>query len=324
MTENTPNTLEELRLTYIELNPAIRSKQTASLLRTSGRHFAKYLGREPLVTDLTDRNLAGYIRHRQGLGRAPSTCEREASKLMSMWRFAASRAWAVPPMIRIEKARPEEPVAFLKGELRRLFRAVKRYDLFMSPATRRGKVDEDFPPVAGNVVLFALLSAIWDTAERIGALCEVKREDFQPCYGWFGRVSGGWLTITSRKGGGRTMVRKLRRTTALAMIRLLACNPHAKPFGFVHRGTLYYHLESVLRLAGLPTNRKYKFHCLRKSHASYLKLGGGDSTDSLGHSSEDITRVRYHDKRITRRWHAPDYLFNPSSWLDRLRGLFAR
>ena len=318
-----PRTLAELRKDYLATNPNVQSGHTIRLLQTSEMHFRNYLRREPLLSDLTDRNMAGFIRHRQGLGRADATVEREAAKLMCLWRYAASRAWALPPMIRIEKAKPGEPVAFLRHELRLLFRGARRYDTQIVPGSHGGRrVGERPAAIQGGALLYPLLWVLWDTAERIGALCEVKREDFRPSYGWFGRINGGWLTITARKGGGRPMTRKLRRTTAVEIMRLLEMHQHPKLFGVIHRGTMYYHLEKLLRQCGLPTDRKHKFHCMRRSHASYLKRSGGDATDSLGDSSEEITRVRYFDRRITQRRQHVDYLFSPLGIMEGFWGLF--
>ncbi|MCI0541143.1 MAG: site-specific integrase [Verrucomicrobiales bacterium] len=289
--------LVELCADFVASNPSIRSPHTQRLLLTSIGHFGRFLKRSAAVRDFTDKRLAGYVQHRRELGKADATIEREAAKLMTLWRYAASRGLCAPPTIRLAKARIDTPVAFLRGEVCRLFRAAKNYD---SPI--RG--------VPGRLVLTALLCVIWDTAERIGALCEVDRADIN--------LDGCWITIRSRKNGGRTMVRKLRRSTAKAVGALLANNSHRKPFGYVHRGTLYYHLKRLLVKAGLPADRRHKFHCLRKSHASYLHAAGGDARESLDHCSEEITRARYYDLRITRPRDAIRFLFDPLSPFSRL------
>lgn len=100
---------------YLADNLNVKSPHTQRLLETSVKHFASYLGKEPEVSDLTDRNLAGYIRYRQSLKKAAATIEREAAKLMCLWRFASSCGFVTPPRIRIEKAQPAQPVAFLRG-----------------------------------------------------------------------------------------------------------------------------------------------------------------------------------------------------------------
>jgi integrase len=292
---------------YLSCNPKVRSIHTERLLDTSARHFSAFLGREACVSDLTDKNLTAYIRYRRGLGKAPATVEREAAKLMSLWRYAASCGYVAPPRIVIEKIPPAEPVAFLKREVRALFREAYRYDSAIGG-------------VPGDRLLTALLHVTFDTAERIGALCEVERHDIQLTKGWFW-ITGGWITIRSRKNGGRPMVRKLRRSTAKALSRHFEVCQHKKPFGHVHRGTLYYHLERLLIRAGLPTTRRHKFHCLRRSHASYLYAAGGNSQESLGHADANTTKRHYHDARITRTEHPIDRLFNPLGIYDRILAL---
>jgi integrase len=206
--------------------------------------------------------------------------------------------------MRLEKAEPAEPVAFLKREVRTLFKHARTYDLAIAG-------------VPGNELLIALLHVIWDTAERIGALCELDRNDFQLNTNWLG-VRSGWVTIRSRKNGGRAIVRKLNRSTAKALSKHFKNCPHKRPFGFVHRGTLYYHMGRLLKQAGLPASRRHKFHCLRKSHASYLYAAGGNAQESLDHADASTTRRHYFDARITRTQHAINYLFNPLGWWARL------
>lgn len=61
---------------------------------------------------------------------------------------------------------------------------------------------------------------------------------------------------------------------------------------------------------GLPDNRLYKFHAIRKSVASHYEAAGGNATELLGHTSRKITRA-YLDPRIVRKKSAIDVLFRP-------------
>lgn len=285
---------------YLATNTAIRSPHTERLIRTSIKHFAAFLDRIPEVCHFTDKQIAGYIQHRRKLGRAEATIEREVAKLMSLWRYAAAKGFAPPHTIRLKKAKVDTPVAFLKWEVRALFRAAKKYRATIGGAP-------------GNIVMLSILGVCFDTAERIGALEQVEWSDVN--------LRGRWITIRSRKNGGRTLTRELRRSTA-KQLRLLAECGVSKPFGFVHRGTLYHHLENLLKAAGLPTDRRHKFHCLRRSHASYVKAAGGDARESLDHADEAMTRVRYYDPRILGAQNVLRFLFHPFSWWERMLGLF--
>jgi integrase len=286
---------------YCAENPLVKSKETERLLRGAVTQFGLYLQRPAQVSDFKANTFTAFLRHRRKIGRAESTIEREAAKLMTLWRWAALNGMTQPPRIRVQKAQVDTPVSFLRCELRRLFREAKRYN-------RR------IGGVSGDVVLTAMLSTIWDTASRIGELRALDRLDMDVSGPWWRRR--GWLTLRHRKRNGRTLVRPVRWSTMRRLRRLLAATDAQKPFAIVDRTTLYGHLDRVLMAAGLPTDRKHKFHCVRRSHASYLHRAGGDSQSSLDHADPQTTRLRYYDPRVTERKTAIDYLFSPLGWWD--------
>lgn len=121
-----------------------------------------------------------------------------------------------------------------------------------------------------------------------------------------------------------TQIRRLRRETVRWLRRLLEQHDQAEVFAGLHRTTLYHHLNQILLAAGIPADRRHKFHCMRRSHASWLHRAGGDATASLGHSDPAITRKFYLDRRITDRWQAIDWLFSPLSWWDRVLSVLGR
>lgn len=293
--------LTELVAEYIAGNPSIGSAGTVGLYKFVVQHFAEYLGRTPLVDDLTGEHFAGYLRHRKKIGRAASTCQNEAKKLLCVWRYAARRGVIPPPGIKLPRIHPAVPHAYLRSELRRMFRSA-----------RRSKREIGGVPV--RIYFIALLSVAFDSGERIAAVLKTTRDDYD--------LRGRWVTFRYRKQDGRMQTKRLRRSTARAIRRLFEAHNHDSPFGFVHFSTVYYHQSSIQLEAGLPVADRRKFHAIRKSHASYLHVKGGDSTDSLGHSSDEVTREIYHDPRITRRKHAVDYLFNPLGWWERFLGLW--
>jgi len=75
---------------------------------------------------------------------------------------------------------------------------------------------------------------------------------------------------------------------------------------------LYKIYGKILKRAGLPNGPAYKFHCLRKTVASYFEEAGGNATELLGHASRDITKC-YLDPRIVSRTEAVDLLFRPKT-----------
>jgi integrase len=50
------------------------------------------------------------------------------------------------------------------------------------------------------------------------------------------------------------------------------------------------------------------FHAIRKASGSYVKAGGGDATDHLGHANPKTTKDHYLDTTITGQQSALDYL----------------
>jgi integrase len=288
--------LDQLRDDYVATNTAIRSQETKRLLRIATDKFAEYLGHEAHAGELTDRNIAAFVQWRRSLGRAETTIERESGKLLTLARHAASLALLPAPRLRIPKSRVDSPVAFLRHEVRSLFRAAAAYDSSVCG-------------VPGDVFMLAVLNLIWDTGERIGALYALDRAD----------IDGRWVTFRHRKNGGQVLVRRVSRSTARSLEKLLEASTGSKPFAATHRSNLYHHLDRLLVMAGIPVSRRHKFHCLRRSHASWLHRLGGDAQESLGHATQEITRRHYFDVRITHGRHAADVLFSPLGWWGRLR-----
>ena len=136
----------------------------------------------------------------------------------------------------------------------------------------------------------AILAVVWNSAERIRAVSLVDRADVD--------LRGRTITFRHRKQRGPTLRRVLSRSTCRACAKLLAITPHDRPFGHVNLSTVYYHFDRLLTAAGIAKERRNKFHALRRSHASYLKLAGGDAVRSLGHDSEATTQEFYYDPRI--------------------------
>lgn len=289
--------LDALLADYVATNPLIRSPETSRLLRVSTKHFQAFTSLGAHASELTDRNLVSYAQWRRNLGRSESTIEREVAKLLTLARYAAALGLLPAPRIRQVKARIETPVAFLRHEVRALFRAARHYQ-------------KPIRTVPGNVYMVALLDVIWDCGERVGALCHVTRADID--------LRGRWLRITTRKQNGRTLVRRLSRRTVRSLSKLMAAHTSDRVFGVVDRTSLYGPLNEILIAAGLPTDRRHKFHALRRSHASYLHVAGGDARASLDHADEATTRRYYFDPRVVRAADASRLLFNPAGPLDRL------
>lgn len=289
-------TVDELLIEYIAVNPAIRSNRTQQLLAVVVRNFCAYLGRAAIVADFTDRNITGYMRHRREIGRSETTLQFEAIKLMALWRFAASQQLIAGPTIRIRRQPPETPKALLQSQIRDLFAA----------AVRATGIVGDVPR---SVLFPALLGVIWESAERITAVHSLKRGDID--------LVRREVTFRNRKGSGRTLRKPITRATASAVGELLAATTSEQPFAPVGVTTLYHHLDRIFRDAGVPIEKRQKFHALRKSHASHLEAAGGNARASLDHSSDTVTIRHYIDPAVANSRRAVDLLFSPYSFWQR-------
>lgn len=239
--------------------------------------FARTLGREPRAGDLTDANLARHAGRRIAEGRSRATIAAEFCKLLALWRYAAKLRYVEQwPTIKPPKIPERVALAWTRDELERVFAATKL----------AGPVGT----VPGYQWWGALLSCLWDTSERISAMLAVE---------WSGiDLVGGSLIIPAecRKGGTRDRFYRIGADTAG---RLALLPRDRQPFAWpYHVATLWNRYGKLLELAGLPHDRRSKFHRIRRSTASHYEAAGGDATELLGHSSRAVTRKSYLDPRV--------------------------
>lgn len=134
-----------------------RSANTCRLYGCTIRSFWKWLRYEPTIDDLTDLTISRFLEHRATV-RSPYTAEKERTQLLSLWRFAADRG--------ILKDRPCVPPAPLPERIPTAWTVEQLQSLMRSAAATRGLVGK----VPAGVWYAALLSVLWETAERIGAI----------------------------------------------------------------------------------------------------------------------------------------------------------
>lgn len=296
--------LSELCTSYLEINTAVKSQETARLMRLSVRHFSTFLARDAMIVDLTDRNLALYVQYRRHLGMKDSTIEREQAKLWTLAKWACLHGHIKPLYSRPFKAVVDTPIGFTPDELRRLFRSAFRYRA-------------DVGGVPGEVYMPALVYTFWDTLDRSGCIWSVTRADLDVAGKWWW-PRRGWITLRVRKGGGRTLRRRLRWRTTRYLRRLLRAHDHDLIFSLGrHRTTLYHHWGRLLRSSGIPDDRHHGPHCLRRTGGSRFQAAGGRAQEVLDHADEKTTRVHY----------LVPWIVGEAQPLDRLRdplGLFSR
>lgn len=259
-----------------------RSANTCRLYGCTIRAFGRWLGYEPTVDDLSDLMLSRYLDHRESI-RSPYTAEKERSQLCSLWRFAADR--------RIVPTRPEVPPAPLPDRVPRAWTLEQLGSIYRAAASSRGSIGT----VPAGIWFAALVSVLWETAERIGAVMECLPGDLEPPH----------LHVHAeyRKGGKRDRVYRLTdRTTRLLQ---QACGRSRLLEWDRSRTHLWSKYADIVARAGLGKGRHLSFHALRRSAASHYAARGGDPVQLLDHSSPRITHRWYLDRRMTDRGPAP-------------------
>jgi len=252
--------------------------------------FGESLGKVPTVDDLTDENLGLHAQKRLADGKARDTVSGEQKKLLAQWKFYARRGYTkvwpeCKPISRVNRI----PKAWTQAEFDCLYRACEL----------SGPVDS----TPGVVWWRCLLSCLFFTGERIGAMMQIE---------WSGcDLDAGWLELPAelRKGGASDRQYRIPPET----IKLLRKMPQKKrgPFDCeMCKATLYHRFGRILKAAGLPTDRRSKFHRIRRTTASHFQAAGGNAQELLGHSSPAVT-ARYLDPKIIKQIQAVDLLFRP-------------
>lgn len=251
--------------------------------------FSRTLIRHAEVVDLTEHNLVRHATRRIHQGRAAATVAGEQFKLLALWRFACRQGylqkWPTVPSV---KQPLRVPRAWTQSELATLFKSL---DYAQPVGTLNGKL-----------WWRALFLFLYDSGERISAALSVE----------WANVDLQGLTVyipaEERKGGAADRLYHIHPETAAALNELPR---ERRPFWFPFcEGTLYHRLGRMLLAVGLPSDRRSKFHRIRRTTASHYEAAGGNATELLGHTSRKVTRT-YLDPRIVRPPNAVDLLFRP-------------
>lgn len=259
-----------------------RSANTTRLYGCTLRAFGRWLGYPPTTDDLSELVLSRYLEHRAAT-RSPYTSEKERSQLCSLWRFAADRS--------IVPTRPAVPPAPLPDRVPRAWTLEELGAISRAAAATRGYVGS----VPSGVWFSALVSVLWETAERIGAVLACVPGDFD----------GTNLHVRAeyRKGGKRDRVYRLSDRTRVLLSKAAG---ERRLLEWCRSPTLLWkHYADVVARAGLGKGRHLSFHALRRSAASHYAARGGDPVQLLDHSSPRITHRWYLDRRLTDRGPAP-------------------
>lgn len=270
------------------------SDRSIVLFSSSIDRLRDHLGREPELSDLNDLAMAKFLRWRattphRGKLPAPATVAKDKAHLASL----ANHAWKKKlisecvewPRLKVP-TRP--PKGYTLSEVSALVRSGR------SAVGRVGRV-----PAAW--MWTTLFIAAWETGCRIGELLRLR----------WGEVDLENRVLTflgeTRKDGITTIQREISGQLA-DFLRQQAGSPNQLVWPWLEsrRATsIYATLQRICRRAGVTPRG---FHAIRKASGSYVKAGGGDATDHLGHADAKTTKDHYLDPSIIGRQSALDYL----------------
>ena len=253
----------------------------------------EYLGRDAMLADFNDLEMAKYFRWRavtpcKGRIPAPATVAKDRAHLVSLANLAA-RKRLIPefvdfPRLRVAKKAPR---GYTVEEVSALIRAGRH---------RFGRVG----PVPAAWLWTTIVRAEWETGERCGSLLRLRWPE----------VDLQRRLVTLLGEHRKDHVTTIERSISAELADWLA--QYAKPSGLVwpwleHRreNSFYTSFRKMARQAGVTPRGT---HAIRKSSGSYVKAGGGDATEHLGHTNPRTTRDHYFDTRIIGRQSAIDFL----------------
>jgi len=259
-----------------------KAAQTSVLYRLTLARLGEYVGRTPTLDDLNDDTLCGFLAHRLAIGRAQQTVDKERDKLVALANYAARKRHIVE-FVDVPKIKPASitPRCWGKAEL----------DKLRATCAGEGGLIGACP---ASLWWTALHEVFLHTGERTSAALSIRWE-------WID--AAGWLTIPAehRKGGKKPGNYYLPASVLAAIEKLRPFTGHtptvfAVPWAKGHKsGTFYRRYTELLKRAGLPTGRRWKPQCLRRTFATYLEAAGGDATEALDHSTRRVTTQSYLD-----------------------------
>jgi integrase len=289
-----PQTLREAFELYQRHKLRDSAESTRKHYLVSCGRFDKFLGRPALLVDLTDDNLADVMAEIIRRGGGARTANKFRDNIGAIWRFLARKGivsqW---PDVQPLNEPKRTPIAWSREQLAKLWQACESQPGFIGP-------------VRASLWWHALHALAWDTGERVSAVIAIGRVDID--------LDERWVNVRAelRKGKREDKLSRLNPHTVAVLRRIISEDSgRVFPWPYV-KNYLWTRYTHLLKRAGLPHDRAHKFHCLRKSAASYFEAAGGNATQLLGHADARMT-AKYLDPRICAQQQAADLLFRPNA-----------
>lgn len=279
-----------------------KSPNTLRLYRNTLANFGRFLSRKATMDDLADDVVGAFMSWHIDRGRSPETANKDGGQILAIWRFAARKGYLTHwPDVDMLPCPKRTPRAWLQSELAKLFEAT-----YAEPGTICG--------VKASLWWRTILAVAFFTGERIGAIRRLRWENVD--------LDGGWLFVPAETRKGRRADKSFAIPPAVVnLLHAIRLPERDKVFPWeLDEAYIYGRFNRILRRAGLPTDRKSKFHRIRKTTASYYKAAGGDPTELLDHADPKTTK-KYLDPRICGDRQSAAMLFVP--WMSNSLGTLA-
>lgn len=270
------------------------SPRSVVLFESTLDRLRDHLGREPALDDLTDLGMAKFLRWRastphKGKVPSPASVAKDKAHLASLGNYAFKKKlieqcveW---PRIRVPM---KPPRGYTVDELSAIVRQAR---------VTRGHIG----PVPAPWFWQTLLVGAWESGERIGSLLRLRWEEVD--------LEHRMITLLGqhRKDHITTIHRQIS-PQLVEWLKMHRGQPgdHVWPW-LDHRNenSIFSTIRRICRLAGVKARG---FHAIRKASGSYVRAGGGDASEHLGHANPRTTRDHYLDPRIVRQQSALDFL----------------
>lgn len=268
-------------------NLRIKTEGTRNSYRIMLKQWDEALGRTVRLRDVTVDNIVRLVRYAESQGMAPHTCEQKQNVAVAIANFCTRRRIINWPVELTRYATPEvHPDSWALSEMEALFKAC-------------GKMPGSYLGVPAPQWWRAIHLFWWDCGERTGATLSIEAD-------WINLETGVVaIPAAARKGRHKAACYELKPQTVASvrpLVEAARANGRALVFAFPgSAGSFYHHYGKLLKLAGLPNNRRTKPQKLRRTYATFIEKAGGSATEALGHTSRRTTLESYIDPRIVRK-----------------------
>jgi len=235
------------------------SAGAAEQLQIACRLLDRWLGRPATLSDLSAKTLADWMRHLAET-RAPRTVNAKRAAIVAIWNDAAAEGLVPPPPRRLPRLNEPArlPEAFSMADMARLMEACRR-------------VKGSWGRVPASLYWHLAVSLIWDTAVRLGSLLDARLAEVDP-------DAGTWHVPAEHiKGRRGDRLFRLHPDTLALVAQSIELEPDREllfPYPR-RRRQVWTDFGAILEAAGLPSSRRHKFHCLRRTSESHAAAAAG-------------------------------------------------